>query len=410
MLKEEMGNNATVYTREDGMRIVAVDKPGFSTAHLSIETCRGSWYEGDGEHGLAHLGEHCIFGGTEKRSKEEMYCEMEELGDTTNAYTSYDTVRAHGLFAKDDLARAAAMLGEMFVIPSMPDWYVDQEKHVVQQEIKQWDDKPTSRLFKEMYNKLIEGGMGHAVIGESEDVASFSRDTVYEHWRKGLTGDKVIFGVSASLEDGDIERIANAIPQLQIGTGEPDPRSQVKLGEYCEIEGDYEHVYLSLLGMAPPDEDRRSIHLFDFAINAIGCGTNSRFYLKLREEMRAAYSVSADFQSMRGIGVSWTYGAVDRNKWQDVIDVMRQEIADVVKNGLTEREIERIKQAVIRRVAMKMDQRSMVINDAITSCLAGNPLPDYMEERDMILAMKNSEIRDEVGRWLDADMACIVLK
>ena len=55
------------YTLPNGIKIVHQYMPGVAVSHCGLILKFGSRNEKENEHGIAHLIEHCLFKGTEKR-------------------------------------------------------------------------------------------------------------------------------------------------------------------------------------------------------------------------------------------------------------------------------------------------------------------------------------------------------
>jgi predicted Zn-dependent peptidase len=80
---------------ENGLKVILEENRTAPVVAIQIWAKVGSADERDEEAGMCHFIEHIIFKGTEKRKVREMAREIESLGGTINAFTSYDQTVYH---------------------------------------------------------------------------------------------------------------------------------------------------------------------------------------------------------------------------------------------------------------------------------------------------------------------------
>src|SRR4030042_4699821 len=83
------------FTMENGLKVILEENHTSPVVALQVWVKTGSADERDDEAGMCHFIEHMIFKGTGKRKVGEMAKEVESLGGSINAYTSYDQTVYH---------------------------------------------------------------------------------------------------------------------------------------------------------------------------------------------------------------------------------------------------------------------------------------------------------------------------
>ena len=73
----------------------------------------GSRDEKDDEHGMAHLVEHMLFKGTDKRKAFHIISRLEDVGGDINAYTTKEETCIYASFLKGDYSRAAELMKDI---------------------------------------------------------------------------------------------------------------------------------------------------------------------------------------------------------------------------------------------------------------------------------------------------------
>jgi zinc protease len=107
-----------VYSQEDlpnGLRLVTVptDYPNIVATYIVVQT--GSRNEVEAGHtGFAHLFEHLMFRGTEKYSPAKYTETLNQIGASSNAFTTDDFTCYHTTFSKEDLETVLAMESDRF--------------------------------------------------------------------------------------------------------------------------------------------------------------------------------------------------------------------------------------------------------------------------------------------------------
>ena len=96
-------------------------------------------------------------------------------------------------------------------------------------------------------------------------------------------------------------------------------------------------------GVARADDRRFAMGVL---ASALGGGMSSRLFQEIREKRGLAYSVYAYAQQFAGSGQIGFYAGCNPTKAIEVVEIIREILADVAENGMSHEEIERAKGAV----------------------------------------------------------------
>src|SRR5690606_15146167 len=91
LLAEQDG--VTEYRLDNGLRVILADDQAADTLHFDMVYLTGSLADPEDKGGTAHLLEHLMFKGTEKRSGAELISGLRQRGIQLNAPTSHDRTR-----------------------------------------------------------------------------------------------------------------------------------------------------------------------------------------------------------------------------------------------------------------------------------------------------------------------------
>ncbi len=107
-------------------------------------------------------------------------------------------------------------------------------------------------------------------------------------------------------------------------------------------------------GYSQLSDDKYKLSILD---NVLGGSMSSRLFQEIREKRGLAYSVGSYSQSFREGGYFGVYAGTSPTTAEQVIELVKAEFANVRKNNITEKELERSKNQF--RGSIVMSQESM---------------------------------------------------
>ena len=259
--------------------------------HLVAVQCwvgAGSLNEEDGERGMAHMIEHMLFKGTEKRGVGEISARIEGRGGDLNAYTTFDQTVFHLTIAPDAVDEGVELLADAIFHSAFAADELEREKEVVVEEILRSLDNPASLIGRQVFSAVYAGSeAARPIIGDEASVRAFTRDAILRFHRKWYHPENMRVVVTGDFDEREmldcVERhfsqparqpLAPApvcVRQKLIGTG-------VRL-----IRGDYQLPRLEIGLQAPGMDDADAVAL-DLAAFTFGAGDGSRLSRRLRDE------------------------------------------------------------------------------------------------------------------------------
>ena len=105
--------NIQISTMSNGLRVVTDYIPTVESVSMGVWVRAGTRYEMPQDNGVAHLLEHMIFKGTNKRSAKEIAEAIETVGGNINAYTSREMTAYYAKVLKADVKLAVDVLSDI---------------------------------------------------------------------------------------------------------------------------------------------------------------------------------------------------------------------------------------------------------------------------------------------------------
>ncbi len=185
-------NGATVIVKRVSSPVVAVR--AYAQTGGAFE---GRWLGG----GLSHLLEHLVAGGSDARRTEQQNIDLlNEIGNNSNAYTTYDHTAFFVNTTVPHLEQAVDLVTGWVLGAKITPAEYHREYEVVQRELEKDKGEP-DQVFDELaqMNRYRVTTARVPVIGYQEVIQGLSRDDVYEYYKLAYQPNNLVFAVTGDL-------------------------------------------------------------------------------------------------------------------------------------------------------------------------------------------------------------------
>ena len=337
-----------------GLRIVTEEVPSVRSAAIGIWVNVGSRDETPAVAGASHFLEHLLFKGTTRRSALEISASIEAVGGEMNAFTSKEYTCFYARVIDTDLPMAIDVVSDLITSSIVSALDVDAERKVVLEEIAMRDDDP-SDLVHDLYAETYYGDtqLGRPILGTIKSIKEMTRSSVFNYYKKKYLPQDLVVAVAGNIKHkrvvAMVEEALSRDNFLDVkGTPQIRPNTPVKTKPVQSVglltrKTEQAHMFYGMEGVARSDERRFAMGVL---ASALGGGMSSRLFQEIREKRGLAYSVYAYAQQFAGSGQIGFYAGCNPTKAIEVVEIIREVLADVAENGMSYEEIERAKGAV----------------------------------------------------------------
>lgn len=346
-LEESPGSVVRRTVLPGGLRVVTEQMAGVRSAAVGVWVGVGSRDERASSHGASHFLEHLLFKGTPERSALEISLALDAVGGEFNAFTTKEYTCFHARVLDSDLPLAIDVLGDMITSSSIASDDVEAERDVILDEIAMHDDDPDD-VVHNLFAAQAYGAdapLGRGIAGTTASIEALSRDQIRRFYKKHYRPANMVVSAAGNLDHATVVRLVRKAfgrGGFLSGNEAPVPpragRSvRLHAGSAAEARP-FEQVNL-VLGMPglARDDDRR------FALSVLtatlGGGTSSRLFQEVRERRGLAYSVYAFASSHAETGLVGVSVGCLPSKVDEVLRVVRSELATLARDGITAEEL-----------------------------------------------------------------------
>jgi predicted Zn-dependent peptidase len=333
-----------------GLRVVSEHVPSVRSAAIGVYVGVGSRDETPALNGASHFLEHLLFKGTESRSAMDISSALDAVGGEFNAYTAREYTCYHARVLDEDLPIAVDVLGDMLTSSVITSEDVEAEREVILDEIAMHDDDPDDVVHNLFAAKAWHGSsLSRPIAGTAESIGALSRRQVDRYYRSRYVAPAMTVAVAGNVEHRDVVRLVRKAFARRGFLGDVDARPFApRLAEASRATkpGDvrtsraFEQVnlVLGMRGLTRSDQRRYALGVLNAAF---GGGSSSRLFQEVRERRGLAYSVYSFATSYSDAGMVGVSAGSLPNKADDLLEVVRAELARVAETGLTQDELDR---------------------------------------------------------------------
>jgi predicted Zn-dependent peptidase len=332
-----------------GLRIITEQVPGQRSATIGVWVGVGSRDESSALHGCSHFLEHLLFKGTPERSALDISIALDGVGGEFNAFTAKEYTCFHARVLDEDLPLAVDVLGDMITSSVITEEDVDAEREVILDEIAMHDDDPDD-VAHNLFSAQAWGNspLGRPIAGTAESIEAMTRQQVVRFYRRHYRPERMVVSVAGNVDHGKVVRLARrafARNDFLAGSTPPVAARQAakarRVGSGAvEATRQFEqvNVVLGVNGITRSDDRRFALGVLNAAL---GGGTSSRLFQEVREKRGLAYSVFSFASQHIDAGLVGVSVGCLPAKLDQVLEVVRAELAKVAEGGITAEELAR---------------------------------------------------------------------
>jgi zinc protease len=344
----------TKHTLANGMTVLLKESHSAPIITWVVMYRIGSRNEPTGLTGVSHWVEHMMFKGTKRFPGDVLDKEIDKLGGSWNAFTSYDYTGYYETLPADKIELALDLEADRMVNATFDPEEVESERTVIISERNMYENQPSFWLREEVNAAAFRvHGYHHEIIGDLADLKTMTREDLFGHYQAHYMPNNAI-GVAVGSFDSE-EMLAKireyyepipAGPHPNLFSREEPPQQGERR---VRVVRPSNTSFVQVAYHAPPASTTRdwfALKLLDAILSGPGGGIGNK----------TTPLYKALVESELAVGVSgWLHSSVDPHLYNVMIVVRDGQtpeaceeafdtvINDVFANGVTQAELDRAK-------------------------------------------------------------------
>lgn len=341
---------------------MTVQEPSALSVSILVLVDAGGKNEDKKTAGISHFIEHLGFKGTVNRpSSLALASEFDALGANYNAFTSHDFTGYYVTVIPEKAEVAAELLADLYLNPLYPEEEIKKEKGVVLEEIKMYEDKLSSFVW-DVFAETAYGDTpaGKTVLGDSETVASLTRDDLLAYRHKHYLAHATTIVVVGNFNEEKLVKILEAkFANFNGGAAHPWPPmidGQIEANYKLAVRPSKQaHLVLGFKSANMFDD---KTYTLDVLAAILGGGMSSRLWQKVRGELGAAYYIGASQNEHIDHGYLAIYAGVDAKRTAEVLSAISDELRSLKTDLVSDSELTRVKDGLIGNLFLGLETPS----------------------------------------------------
>jgi predicted Zn-dependent peptidase len=343
--------------------------PGMYSVACSIFVGAGSRLERPEDAGSAHLIEHMLFKGTERRPTAEIIAEtIERVGGLINASTDKELTTYWVKVARPNMDTGLDVLADMLLHSTFAAAEVEKERRVVIEELGMSLDSPQDWVHTLIDEQVWpDTALGRDVAGTKESVAGLRRDGLLAFRRATYRPSQAVVSLAGSIEH---ERAIELARDLFAAWREPEEpvdgllheqRVEYTSGQpmlyYEARETEQVNLCLAVRGVSRESPRR---YAFDLLTAILGGAMSSRLFLEIRERRGLAYDIHSYANKLADTGSLVTYVAVEPRQCVEVVSEVLRQLDRLRREAVSAHELEKVKDHFKGRLLLGLEDTQSV--------------------------------------------------
>jgi zinc protease len=403
-------------TLPNGVVVIAQENHTTAAVSLVAAMCAGGYDDAPHREGTAALLARVLDRGTMSRTADQIADDLDGRGASVNVSAGRHQIAVSATCLANDFAPVLAIVADLLAQPVFPERDTATRRAELITSIRQEEDDPASvavnRLVRELYGPHPYARM---VRGTVESVEAITRDDLELFHRQRFTPAALVVVVVGSLPvEAMIAAVSAALGSWAPGAASPArhvPDAEAAIGRrLVDIpmpEKSQSDVAYGFVGIRRSDAGYMAASVMNNALGQYALG--GRLGDSIRERQGMAYYVFSSLDAGLGPGAVMVRAGVSAENVARTIASIDREIALVLGEGFTEKEVAESRQYMVGSLPRQLETNGGIASFLLNAEFYGLGLDYDRRLPDLIRGVSRDAAIEAGRRLLDPARATVVV-
>ncbi len=343
----------------NGLRFLTIPVKASFSATIMVLVSAGSRYETSKNSGIAHFVEHMMFKGTEKRPSSKIIgMDIETIGGSSNAFTSYDYTGYYIKVPAEQIHNASEIMADMIKNGLFEEKEIEKERGVIIEEIRMYEDRPMSKVSSIWFDKFFgDTPLGRDIAGSVETVSKIKREDFQKFRNTFYHGKDLVVVLAGNLDSIDPKMMVEELfGDISIGHESSFEvySKEERQKEIFQIKKSIEQSHL-MIGGYGHNRNYKDKYKFKVADAILSEGFGSKLFQVIRDELGVAYYVYSSLTGLNDIGVYRIGLGVENSKIEIAVKAVIEEIRKLIEGKFDDDDLIRAKNYLLGNLVTDLE-------------------------------------------------------
>ena len=401
-------------TLSNGITVLARSSFNSPSVSLGGYLPAGSIFETDEKLGLADFVSSSLMRGTQTRTFDAIYNELESVGASMGFDSGVHNVSFGGRSLVEDFPLLLKLLSESLLAPTFPKNEIERLRvqMLTGLAIREQD---TSDMAAMAFDRMLFEGHPYSRPGDGfvETVQSITRKDMQDFHRRYFGPRGMVIAIVGAIEP---KKAAEAVENVLGGWQVPGQVAAPALPAYKPVKKTVTHHHVLegksqsdlVIGMIGPKRKDPEYFSASLGNSVLGqFGMMGRIGDVVREKSGLAYYASSSLNAGTGPG-SWEVSAgVNPKNLKKAIDLIEKELRRFVKSGVTKEELADSQANYIGRLPLSLESNSGVAGAILNMERYDLGLDYYQRYESLVRCVTRADVLETARKYIDPDRLVI---
>lgn len=339
------------YDLDNGLHVILHEDHSAPVVATVVHYKVGSRDEDPARTGFAHFFEHLMFESTDKIERGTIDKLITSAGGELNAYTSIDETVYHFVVPSNQVRLPLWIEAQRMRGLQVNEIGVETQRGVVKEErANRYDNAPYGGWFEKVQANLFSGSpYSWAPIGSAQHIDSASIDEFKAFYNTFYQPNNAVLVVSGDFDEALVRETINAyfggFPKAPAPARPSFANLKPLTAPYRETVNDQKAqlpaMFIGYQSVSMTDKDAYAMELL---MTILTRGESSRMYRAIVDDQQLAVQVAGSSQLREYAGMTFLIGVAAPGKGLEAVETaIDEQLAEVVKNGVTDAELQKAK-------------------------------------------------------------------
>lgn len=337
------------FTLKNGMKFLVLEDNSIPNANMYSFYKVGSRNEHPGITGLSHFFEHMMFNGAKKYGPKEFDRKMEFNGGANNAYTTENVTVYTDWFPSSATEVIFDLEADRIASLSIDPKMVESERGVVLSERSTGlENSPWNLLGEAVQATAFQEHSYHwPVIGYETDINNWTKQDLENYFKMYYAPNNCVVVIAGNVKADYIKQLAQKY--LEPIPAQPAPPAvhlvePPQTGERRIVMKKQVATPYLMIAYHVPEAKNKDYYALNILSAVLSNGNSSRLYASLVDKKQLATNVFTNYGESFDPWLFQFYAVAARDiKETDIENGIYEEIDKIKKEGITEKELQKIK-------------------------------------------------------------------